>query len=77
MTDKSDLDDIAFMDTLQKEVEESVNETIPFEPDRELQEQTGHEEPVEFSAGWETDDVEADDVTEPLADLELDDLEGE
>jgi len=57
-------DEFELMDELQLDVERIVNETIPFEPDAELREQTDHEEPVE---GGQL----SDGVDEQPADIEL------
>jgi hypothetical protein len=71
MKDQPDLDDFEFMDAIQDEHERAVNELLPFEPGREVREETAHEERVEAFPADELATVEQDDIIDPLADLDV------
>lgn len=67
MDDMTDVDDFEWMDRLQDESGAVVDDAIPFEPDRELRDETPHEEPKDAEAG----EVEQT-VAEEMASLETD-----
>jgi len=71
-----ELDEFDMMDSLQDDVNAAVNEMLPFEPDRELRDDTEIEEPVEAMPERGQADLEVDDVVDPLADLDMPVLEG-
>lgn len=64
-----ELDDFEFMDELQRGATADIEETIPFEPDVELRDETAiddkPDEPVPLA------DLEPSDVTDPLASLDI------
>lgn len=71
------LDDFDMMDSLQDDVNAAVSEMLPFEPSREVREETEIEDEVEGLPKGEQADLEVDDVIDPLADLDLPALEGD
>lgn len=74
MTDKKD--DFQLMDELQDDVDAAISDMLPFEPGKELRDDTEIENKVEALPEREQADLELDDVVDPLEDLELPVLEG-
>jgi len=71
-----ELDEFDMMDSLQDDVNAAVTQMLPFEPDRELRDDTDIEERVEALPEGDKADLEVDDVVDPLADLDMPVLEG-
>lgn len=52
-------DEFSFMDQLQDDADEAIEQLLPFEPDREVRQDTEHEEPVEAEPEFFEPDDEA------------------
>jgi hypothetical protein len=72
---KSSKDEFGLMDELQDDVDAAITEMLPFEPDREMREDTKIEDEVRALPKREQADLESDDVVDPLEDLEMPVLE--
>lgn len=74
MSNDNDPDEFELMDSLQDDVEATVSEELPFEPDQELRDETPHEDVVEdeYDGTADPDDVDERDIELTIFDGMLD-----